>query len=423
LERREQHGVTRRQRRQVAAGTDTDDRAGDHFGPLYLGAFVSYGDRFLIGPLLVVIAKDFDVSLGAAAAVATLYLFLYGVLQPVYGFLSDRVGRVRVMRGALLGVVGANVFCALAPGLQSLVIGRGIAAGFAAALVPTSFVYVGDRVPFARRQQVIANVLAAGALGTVGATVGAGLIGRYVGWRVVFLISAGLALLDAILLRRLAESLPSQAGAGPLTQMRRVLAHPWAIFLIVLAVGEGAAMLGFLTFLAPALQTNGISSAEAGLVVAMYGVAVFTSLQLVKRVLRGNRMTPVAMIATGGTILLGAYAIASARQAVPNILAASVLIGVGYSFMHSTLQTWATEVAPDARATATSLFVTAAYTGASIAHTRISPLASAHRFGRLFLAGALLTVPIMLIAAAARSRFRAAPAPAADPPVAVLPES
>jgi len=62
--------VTRRQRRQVAAGTDTDDRAGDHFGPLYLGAFVSYGDRFLIGPLLVVIAKDFDVSLGAAAAVA-----------------------------------------------------------------------------------------------------------------------------------------------------------------------------------------------------------------------------------------------------------------------------------------------------------------------------------------------------------------
>ena len=55
----------------------------EHFLPLYLGAFIAYGDRFLIGPLLVGIAADFRVSLGAAAGVATLYLFLYGVLQPV----------------------------------------------------------------------------------------------------------------------------------------------------------------------------------------------------------------------------------------------------------------------------------------------------------------------------------------------------
>lgn len=409
-------------RRRPTGGPKEHDAGAGRFGPLYLGAFVSYGDRFLIGPLLVLIARDFKVSLGAAAAVATLYLFLYGVLQPVYGFLSDRLGRVRVMRGALLGIAGANTFCALAPGLQPLVIGRGAAAGFAAALLPTSLVYVGDRVPFARRQQVIANVLAAGALGTVGATVGAGLLGRYLGWRVVFLVPAALALVDAVLLGRLAESLPSEAGAGPLTQLRRVLAHPWAIFLIVLALGEGAAMLGFLTFLAPALQTNGVSSAEAGLVVAMYGVAVFASLQLVKRVLRGNLMSPVVMIATGGTILLGAYAVAAYRQGVPNILLASLLIGAGYSFMHSTLQTWATEVAPDARATATSLFVTAVYTGASIAHTLIAPLASAHRFGRLFLAGAIATVPIALIAAAARSRFRSAPTPGPAAPVAARPE-
>lgn len=392
------------------------------FGPLYLGAFIAYGDRFLIGPLLVIIAKDFHVSLGAAAGVATLYLFLYGALQPLYGFASDRLGRVRVMRGALVGMVAANVFCALAPGLDSLVIGRGVAAGFAAALLPTSLVYVGDRVPFARRQGVIANVLAAGALGTVGATIGAGLLGRYLSWRVVFLIPAALAALDAVLLGRLAESLPARAGAGPVTQLRRVLGRPWAVFLILLAVGEGAVMLGFLTFLAPALQTHGISSAEAGLVVAVYGVAVFASLQVVKRVLAKKAMSPVVMIATGGTILLGAYAVAASDQAVANILATSLLIGVGYSFMHSTLQTWATEVAPEARATATSLFVTAVFTGASLAHTRISPLASAHRFGRLFLAGALVTVPVTLVAAVARSRFRTGPQPATAPPL-TLPES
>lgn len=402
-------------RRRTRPAAPADGPALDRFGPLYLGAFLAYGDRFLIGPLLVLIAQDFRESLGAAAAVATLYLFLYGVLQPVYGFLSDRLGRVRVMRGALAGIVAANVFCAVAPTLGSLVIGRGVAAAFAAALLPTSLVYVGDRVPFDRRQQVIANVLAAGAMGTVAATAGAGLAGRYASWRLVFLVPAGLALVNAVVLGRLPESRPAETGAGPLTQLRRVLRHPWAVVLIVIAVGEGAVMLGFLTFLAPALQARGVSSAQAGLVVAVYGVAVFASLQLVKRILRTGGMSPVAMIVAGGAILIAAYGVAASGQAVPNILVASALVGVGYSFFHSTMQTWATEVAPEARGTATSLFVTAVFTGASLAHTGITPLADTERFGRLFLTGLILTVPVTLVAAATRARFRST----AQPPVAV----
>ena len=377
----------------------------EYFAPLYLGAFIAYGDRFLIGPLLVGIAADFDVSLGAAAAVATLYLFLYGVLQPVYGFLSDRWGRVRVMRGALAGVVVANAFAAFAPNLGALVAARGAAAAFVAALLPTSLVYVGDRVPFARRQQVIANVLAAGALGTVGATIGAGVLDRYLSWRVVFLVPAALAVVGAVALSRLPESLPADAGGGPLTQVRRVLAHRWAVFLVLLALAEGAAMLGFLTFLAPALQVHGVSSAQAGLVVAVYGAAVFGGLQLVKRVLRHAGIPAPAMIAIGGTILFVAFLVAAAAQGIPNILIASLLIGVGYSFMHSTLQTWATEVAPEARGTATSLFVTAVFTGASIAHTQISPLAGDHRFAALFLVGAAVTVPVAIVASVSRARF------------------
>ncbi|MDQ4070661.1 MAG: MFS transporter [Actinomycetota bacterium] len=388
-----------------APAPPVEAKAGERFGPLYLGSFIAYGDRFLIGPVLVVIAGDFAVSLGAAAAVATLYLFIYGVLQPVYGVLSDRFGRVRVMRAALAGIVVTNVVAALAPNLDWLVVARGGAAAFAAALLPTSLVYVGDRVPFARRQQVIANVLAAGALGTVLSTVGSGVAARYGSWRVVFLVPAALALVDAIVLGRLPESRPHGSGLGAVAQIRRVLAHPWAVFLVLLAVAEGAAMLGYLTFLAPALQVQGVSSAQAGLVVAVYGVAVIGALQLVKRVLRRAGLSAVTMIAIGGTILTAAFGIAAAGQGIPHILAASLLIGVGYSFMHSTLQTWATEVVPDARGTATSLFVTAVFTGASIAHTRISPLASDHRFGRLFLTGALIAVPVTVVAAVARARF------------------
>ena len=69
------------------------------------------------------------------------------------------------------------------------------------------------------------------------------------------------------------------------------------------------------------------------------------------------------------------------------------------------MQTWATEVAPAARGTATSLFVTAEFTGASIAHIQISPLASEHRFTALFLVGAAVTVPVAIVASVSRARF------------------
>lgn len=379
--------------------------AEERFGPLYLGSFIAYGDRFLIGPLLVIIAADFGISLGAAAAVATSYLLVYGVSQPVYGFLSDRWGRVRVMRYSLMGVVAANVSSALAPNVEVLMISRGIGAGFVAALLPTSLVYVGDRVPFARRQQTIANVLAAGAVGTVAATVGAGLLGSYTTWRLVFLVPAALALMDAVALGRLPESLPAEAGAGPLVQIRRLLARPWALFLMALALAEGGVMLGFVTFLAPALQVHGLSSAAAGLVVATYGVAVFGGLQMVKCLLRQTEVPAPTMIVIGGTILVVAFLIASSAQDSANILAASMLLGVGYSFMHSTLQTWATEVAPDARGTAISMFVTAVFIGASIVHIQVAPLASDHRFRSLFMTGAAMTVPVTLAAAVSRARF------------------
>lgn len=42
------------------------------------------------------------------ASVASMYFLLCGVIQPVYGVLSDRVGPVRVMRLALVGMQWAS---------------------------------------------------------------------------------------------------------------------------------------------------------------------------------------------------------------------------------------------------------------------------------------------------------------------------
>ena len=69
-----------------------------------MGPFVTMFDRFAIAPLLIPISHEFHAPLAVVALTATAYYFLYGLGQPFWGFLSDRVGRIRVIRWSLAAV-------------------------------------------------------------------------------------------------------------------------------------------------------------------------------------------------------------------------------------------------------------------------------------------------------------------------------
>jgi predicted MFS family arabinose efflux permease len=367
---------------------------------LYAAPFVTTFDRFSIAPLLVPIAHDLHESLGAVTAVATAYYVLYGGMQLVYGLLSDRVGWIRLMRLTCLATCAAGIVSALAPNLPVLIVGRALTGSLICAILPTSLVYVGDRFPFRVRQRVIATLLASVAVGTTAATLGAGLLAHYATWRIVFLLPALCALGLSIMLRWVPESAPG-GGAGPMATLRRLARERWLLFLCPVAVLEGAAILGNLTFLAPALEAHGANPALAGLVVAAYGVAVLGGTQLVKRV----RLRPHAMLLGGGMLLVAGYASAAVDQHVPGILVANLLAGLAYATMHSTFQAWATEAVPEARGAATAMFVTAAFVGAGIGTSALAPLTQSGRWTLLFAIAAAATVPVAVIGAAGRRRF------------------
>ncbi|MGH8966393.1 MAG: MFS transporter, partial [Actinomycetes bacterium] len=125
--------------------TEADRTAGERgrLRLLQLTALTSTCDRFAIAPLLVVIGLDLGASLAAVAAVASAYYLAYGLMQPVWGMVSDRIGRVRVMRVSLLGAAVAGAVSALAPNLLVLGVARTVAGGCYAALIPATLVYVG----------------------------------------------------------------------------------------------------------------------------------------------------------------------------------------------------------------------------------------------------------------------------------------
>src|SRR5215210_472392 len=137
-------------------------------------AFCSSFDRMAIAPMLVAISDDLGESLAAATFAATLYFLLYGALQPVWGMLSDRLGRVSVIRLTLAAAAVASVASAVAPSLGVLLAARACAGAMFAGVIPATLVYVGDTVPIARRQIALTELMGATAAGIAVSTVVAG---------------------------------------------------------------------------------------------------------------------------------------------------------------------------------------------------------------------------------------------------------
>src|ERR1700686_4767780 len=377
--------------------------AGFNVRLLSAGPFVTMIDRFAVAPVLIPIALEFRAPVGAVAIAATAYYFAYGLAQPFWGFASDRLGRIRIIRISLAATAAACALSALAPNLDLLIGARILAGASVCAILPTALVYLGDLVPFNRRQAVIADVLAAVAVGTAAGSLGAGLFAHYLSWRLIFAVTAVLAAAVAMAMGRLPESHPPAPAGGPFAQLRQAVRRPWARFVILFAVPEGAMVLGFLVYFAPALESTGTNPAVAGLVVAAYGASVLAGTRVIKRV--ASRIPAWVPISVGGAMGVAGYLAAAADQHAVAILFASVMIGGCYSIFHSTMQAWATEIAPEVRGTAAALFVTAAFTGGALGTGLGALFVQQHQYGLLFLTAATLSVPVVIIAALARARY------------------
>jgi len=288
-------------------------------------------------------------------------------------------------------------------GGDGFVAARILAGASVCAILPAALVYVGDVIPFQRRHAVIADVLSAVAVGTAAGSLGAGLFAHYFSWRLIFGVAAVVAAGVAVAMGRMPESNVPPPSGGPLVQLRQAVRRPWARFLILFAIPEGAMVLGFLVYFAPALESTGTNPAIAGLVVATYGGAVLAGTRVIKRI--ATRTPAWVLMSVGGAMGVAGYLSAALDQHAVAILLASVLIGGCYSIFHSTIQAWATDIAPEVRGTAAALFVTAAFTGGALGTGFGALFVQAHQYRNLFLVAVALSLPVVVTAVLTRARY------------------
>lgn len=381
-----------------------DATARGRLGLLQTGVFFSAFDRLVIAPLLLVIADDLDVSVAAVTTMATVYFIGYGLMQVTWGIVSDHLGRVRTVRLALLLAAAASLATVVAPSLAVLVGIRLVAGGAYAAVVPGALIYIGDTVPAERRHGPVTDVMTATALGTAAGTMVGAFIAELVSWRAAFAVPGALVLVLVVLLGRVPE--PPHTARRPgsvLAPLLHVLRQRWALVVIGFALLEGATLLGILTYLPTVLQTGGMSTTLSGTVTAGYGLAIVVFARLVKHV--SARLGPTRLIGVGAVVGPLAYVVLILDQGVAGVLTAAFLFAAAWAFMHSTMQNWATQVVPEARASTVSLFASSLFLGSALGTALGAPFVAAERYVPYFAVALGITVVLAGTAVLARSRY------------------
>lgn len=347
--------------------------------------------------LLPQIANDLQTTVGAASVIVTFYLLAHGSVQLIIGPIGDRFGKYLCVSIAAAFSTLMVIACGLAPDLPTLIVARlacGLATGW---IIPFAMAFIGDVIPYERRQQVLGTFLSGQILGQMFGQSAGGVLGDYFGWRNVFFILAGLLAVATVglfyeLLRNPithARNAPAQQGHGFISDYTTVLRLPWARVVILMGFIEFAAMFGAFTYVGADLHLRfGASFTLVGLFVGFFAIGGLAYSLSVRTMVAWLGQAGLSI--GGGGVLAAAFvtlAFAPVYWVAPFGIAA---IGLGFYMLHNTLQVNATQMSPQARGTAVAIFSSALYLGQTV---------GVAGFGWVF--DRYTAVPVFLIAAVA----------------------
>ena len=339
---------------------------------LSLAALASGVAMRLADPLLPRLAAEFAVSLGQVSLVITVFAVAYGLAQLLFGPLGDRFGKYRVIAWACAASALTSLACALSQGLPSLMIARLAAGASAAAVIPLAMAWIGDVVAYERRQAVLARFLIGQISGFAMGVWGGGYAAEHLDWRTPFFVVAGLYAVVALVLQVVRRRLPAAAVRPPqatgnavqrmVREFSAVLALPWARVVLLTVMLEGASLYGPFAFIASHLHLRfGLPLSTVGALVmgfAAGGLCFALSAPVLVR-----RLGEVALVRTGSLLMAAALLTLAVAPAWGWAVPACMALGLGFQMMHNTLQTHATQMAPERRGAAVAAFACSLFLG------------------------------------------------------------
>lgn len=336
---------------------------------LCLASFASIVSMRMCDPMLQAFVSAFSVSTGEAAQTVSLFALAYGSMQLLFGPLGDRFGKFRVISVAVLACTLGNLLASLSGNWELLLLARTLSGATAAGIIPLTLAWVGDTVGYERRQEVLGQVMFATVLGIALGQWFAGSVAGALGWRWTFAATTiAFLLLGSWMLRSTRKKAipdPPATGPGFVRGMGHVLSIPWARWILGITALEGATAFAILTFVPSLLFDRfGLSLQHAAGVSALFAGGGLIYGYQARRMVAALGEKGLAL--WGGLMTAGFLVALTISPSWHFAAPACLFAGLGFTMLHATLQTHATQMAPTVRGTAAALFGACIFLGQSI---------------------------------------------------------
>ena len=340
---------------------------------LSVAALASSASARLCDPMLPDLIRSFSASPAETAHVVSGFSVAYGLMQAFFGPLGDRIGKYRLIALTTLACILGTLGAALAVSLDWLILSRVLTGATAAGIIPLSMAWIGDTVPYEKRQATLARFLGGQIMGVIGGQFIGGLFADTLGWRwafgflcLIYLVVGSLVFLESW--RNpltYHQKVTSGKGNGVFAQATSVFRVPWARTILAIVFLEGVFVFGTLAFVPSYLHEHfGLTLTMAGAVMGLFGLGGLSYILFAKSFVRRFGESGLALF--GALLIASAWGLLAIAPAWNWALLSSYFLGLGFYMLHNTLQTNATQMAPQVRGTAVSLFASAFFLGQSL---------------------------------------------------------
>ena len=387
-------------------------------------AFVQPLSMFILSPLLVDLAKDFDVTVAQAGLLVTMTAVPSAALALFIGPIGDFFSRRPLLLGGMALLAISSAASALAPTYELILWSRVLAGVGLAVMGPSVFAAVGDLFPYAERGRAYAWTVGANTLSSILGVPMATILAAVVDWRWSFVIVAVVTGVAVVILsvayRPIEDDTPAEeqheqgedqlapaehTWAGLLafyqSGYRAVFHTPTALAVFGSTFSNAIGLMAFETYFGALVITRyGIGTADLAPVVAMAGLGTLVGSQIGGRLgdrFGHKRFMSVSVVVASVFVLILAYGDVGVVVTGALNFVRSVCMGVRFTSASVIIS----EAVPKARATMQAINQSAFNTGMSLGSFFGGQVVESWGYSHL----ALMTLVGALCSAAIITRF------------------
>jgi predicted MFS family arabinose efflux permease len=345
---------------------------------LSIAGFAIGANIRITDPLLPTFALEFETTVGMVALVAMGFALAHGALQIVYGPLGDRIGKLPIVATAAIASALISIATAFAVSLATLATLRLLSGLATAAIIPLTLAFIGDTTTYAQRHVALARFTGTVLLGLMCGQVLGGLIAEFWGWRAVFYFIGGIFAVAGVGLvlspeLRKKHKPRHAAGGNGYAELFLLFKRPAVRHVLAAVCAQGAISFTTAAFVGAHLHDRfGFSLGAIGAMLGLFAAGGFAYSFITAQVL--SRLGERGTLLLGG-VTFGTSFLAMAVSPYWQVFAPALFFaGIGLMMVHNMLQVGATQMAPEARGAALSLFAAMIFLGQTVGFAILSPV-------------------------------------------------